>query len=291
MSEVAEVEGFDAEFDAAREADEQDETGLEVGAAEEGEQPGEEDAEQPKGEQDPEKLAKQIVDTGRALKESRRTIRELKESQADLQARFEAAERRQAEPAVAAKAPTAMPDPNVDPIGALEWMKGHFEQQDAAQKTQKAKQDEQTAQQRQTQALAQRMNDYETDFKEDHADYSEAAEHLKTTRLDELREAGFTGDDLNRALANDMFGIVTRAMQAGKDPAEVVYNLAKKRGFGVDKVATKLQTLAKGQQSSRTMPSGGRPSGHLPVDQGVKLKGPAFDKWYAAEAQRQKAAG
>jgi hypothetical protein len=289
MSETVEAEGFDAEFDAARDAEEQDETGVEAGA--DGTEGTEEGQEQARDVQDPDKLAKQVVDTGRALKEARRTTRELKQQMEEVQAKLEAAERRQVQAPAQTQAPAAMPDPNVDPIGALEWMKGHFEQQDAAQKTQAQRHADQQASQRQTQALAQRMNDYEADFKEDHPDYTDAAEHLKTTRLDELKEAGFTGDDLNRALAQDMFSIVTRAMQAGKDPAEVVYNLAKRRGYGVDKNATKLQTIAKGQQAARSMPSGGRPSGHLPVDQGVKLKGAAFDKWFDAERQRAKASG
>ena len=287
MSETAEVESFDAEFDAAREAEAQDETGLDTEAS--GEEGGSEEAAAEPTDAD--KAARQIVDTNKALKESRRATRELKERLAAAEERLERAERERTPPEPKRQAVEGMPDPNVDPIGALEYLSKRIQADEAAKAQTAQTTQAQQAEQKRIQAVAQRMNDFEADFKEDHPDYDAAAELLKTSRIEELKEAGFGGADLNRALAQDMFVIVQRAMAAGKDPAEVVYNLAKKRGHGVDKGATKLQTIAKGQQASRSLGTGGRPSGHLPVDQGTKLKGAAFDKWFEQEARRQKQAG
>jgi hypothetical protein len=60
-----------------------------------------------------------------------------------------------------------------------------------------------------------------------------------------------------RRSAQDLIGVVQRALQAGRDPAETVYNLAKKRGFasGTRQAEDKLQKIA---DSSR---AGARPGG------------------------------
>jgi hypothetical protein len=287
MSE-AEATDFDTEFDAAREAEEADEAGLEQegeeAAEEEGEEPEAEAAEeQPKAVADAEKLSKTVKNLDRALRDERRQKRELSDRLAQLEARVSA-------PQPQAQAdPGAMPDPNADPIG---WMQAaqklidRMQQQDSeqAQRSQA-----QTQQQREFQRLNEQVTEAEADFKAEHPDYDDAAKHLKQSILDELGELGLAGGDLQAEFQKRMVGIAQRALAAGKDPAEVAYNLSKKRGFGVDKAATSLQKIARGQQTARSLPSGGRPNGHLPVSEGVRLKGAAFDKWFEAEKRKQSA--
>lgn len=285
MSE-AEATDFDTEFDAAREADEADETGVEQDGEdgqEEGEEPEAEAQETPpRAVQDAEKLSKTVKNLDRALREERRQRRE-------LEARWETERAKPAEvkPADA----DAMPDPNADPIG---WMQ-HAQKLIDRMRAQEAEQTQQSQahsqQQREFQRLNAQVQEAEADFKVDNPDYDDAAKHLKQSILEELGELGFTGGDLQSEFQKRMVGIAQRALAAGKDPAEVAYNLSKKRGFGVDKAATSLQKIARGQQTARSLPSGGRPNGHLPVSEGVKLKGAAFDKWFEAESRKQRAAG
>lgn len=288
MSEVAETADFDTEFDAAREADLQDETGVDAEATEETEEPAE-DAETeeaaepaPKAEE-ADKLTKAVKNLDRALKAERREKREMADKVAQLEARINAPAK--------TDSPEAMPDPNEDPIGWMRAAQKLIDTMQAQERQQTERSQQQTASQREFQRLNDAVGEAEADFKDEHPDYDDATKHLKQSIRDELEELGLADAELDAEFQKRVLGIATRAIQAGKNPAEVAYNLAKKRGFGVDKAATKLQTIAKGQSSARSMPAGGRPSGHLPVAEGVKLKGAAFDSWFAAESKRQRAAG
>jgi hypothetical protein len=78
-------------------------------------------------------------------------------------------------------------------------------------------------------------------------------------------------------------------MTAGRDPAEVVYNMAKRRGFasGKDAATAKLQKLAAGSGSAAG------PRGAKGADNGLswndvsKLKGAARDAAFAKLRQRE----
>jgi hypothetical protein len=143
---------------------------------------------------------------------------------------------------------------------------------------------------RQITALQEAMIDSETDFVIDHPDYREAAAFYRQARMEELADAGYSGDALARKLADDLFGLVRTAFSGGLDPAERVYNLAKKRGFraGGKAADKKLDAL------SRTAESGVRPqarasAGVLSWGDVAKLDGAARDKAWAALRSREKA--
>lgn len=143
---------------------------------------------------------------------------------------------------------------------------------------------------RQIETLKNTMADAEADFTADHPDYRDAAHYYRTQRLEELQEAGYQGDDLKRRLADDLFGLVRTAFTSGLDPAERVYNLAKKRGFKAGKGAAdkKLDAL------DRTAGTGVRPqaraaAGVLSWSDVSKLDGAARDKAWAALRKRETA--
>lgn len=141
---------------------------------------------------------------------------------------------------------------------------------------------------RQIETLKNTMADAEADFVADHPDYREAATYYRQQRAEELQEAGYSGDELMRRLADDLFGLVKTAFTAGHDPAERVYNLAKKRGFkaGGKMADKKLDAL------DRTAGTGVRPqarsaAGVLTWGDVAKLDGAARDKAFAALRQRE----
>lgn len=147
--------------------------------------------------------------------------------------------------------------------------------------------------QRAVQTIVSTMEDHEADFTADHPDYKDAAKHYRDARREELEEIGYSGNELQSALANDLFGVVRRAIDSGKDPAEAVYNLAKKRGFaaGTDATAKKLAKIGEAAASGQR-PSGGKTGGGtLSWGDVSKLKGAARDAAWDKLRQAERRAG
>lgn len=128
-----------------------------------------------------------------------------------------------------------------------------------------------------TRNVADNMTAFESDFASDHPDYYKAAAYYREQRTNELEELGYVGYKLNRKLAEELYGLAGDVMGAGRDPAEVVYNLAKKRGFasGKDAATAKLQKLQAGQVGASPRSKGA--DNGLSWGEVAKLKGAARD--------------
>jgi hypothetical protein len=191
----------------------------------------------------------------------------------------------------------SLPAVDQDPLANIEAMRKLAERM--AKQQQEGQQ--QTEQQRQFQTLNTQLQSYEADFRADNPDYDAAAAHFRQSRQQELEEMGYSGDELMTTLTNDLVGLALRTMKAGKDPAEVVYNLAKKRGFGgetskeqpkpVDNKPNPLQAIERGQKAAKSLSAVGSKSGdgELSVEAVMKLEGAAFDQ--AREKLKRQAMG
>jgi hypothetical protein len=233
---------------------------------------GEETAAPAKAPLAPEEMERRLSAATRDMREYRREIAGLREM---IQMRPQLAQE--------IRADDAEPDLEVDPIAwmkyakkELDTYKGNARQQEANDKAA----NERNAAQSQ---IARQMNDYERDFRVDHPDYDKAVAHFRTVRAEELAEEGLTGQDLNNALVEGLVSAVARAIRAGKDPAEVVYKLAKNRGFGVDPDTKKLQTIERASAAGKSLSQGGGRTGdgELTFEYVSSLKGNAFSEAFA----------
>lgn len=172
-------------------------------------------------------------------------------------------------------------DEPITDIGSIKRILKTFGERQRAESLQEARQ---TQAQRHFTGLARSMTDHEADFVVDHPDYFDAAKHYRTARQEELAELGYSGERLKEKLGEDLFGIVQQALETERDPAEVVYGLAKRRGFqaGAGAATKKLQQLQQGGKAS-TRPAGGKVGGgdSLTWDAVAKMTGPARDKAFA----------
>lgn len=285
-------DGFDAEMDEARQAQEQDDGGHE----------GEEQEEKPAVSKDVEKLERVAADKSRMAHAERRQ-RQAAEARAEAaERRLEALERGRGGQDDDIDL-SSIPDVDTDPIGNIEALrKIALKLTQREQETQRATQ-AQTAQQRQFAQINSRMQEYEADFSETNPDYNDAAAHFRTARMAELQEQGYEGDELTTALRSELVGLVARSLQSGKDPAEVVYKLAKNRGFGtgsgkenletVDKPNKKLETIDRGQKASRSLSgmSGKTGDNELSAESVSRLEGAAFDQAFAKLRSQARKAG
>lgn len=229
----------------------------------------------------PEEYERRLQAQGRDLREQRSEIRTLREM---IQMR----------PQLAAeiKADQAEPDMDQDPIAWMKYAKGELD----AFKTERKQSDQSAKQQAEQQAgmaqIARRMDDYERDFREEHPDYNDAATHFRTVRTEELAESGVAPSEMAAALQRDLVEVVARAIRANKDPAEVVYKLAKNRGFGVDASTKKLQTIERAANAGKSLSqaSGRTGDGELTFEFVAGLRGKDLREGYQKLRAQAKAA-
>ncbi|MBL8773886.1 MAG: hypothetical protein JNK30_21040 [Phenylobacterium sp.] len=251
----------------------------------------------------PDELRKRYDNTRTALSEERRQRRE-------LQARLEALERGE-RPGIERQQPQDRRepeeiDPDVDPMGALKQMRAKIAAYEAAERQESLSQAERNAQEQRFQRVEAAFQEHETDFREDHPDYDEAAKHYAVARAQELMTFGLQPAQIQPMLREEFVTLASTAIRAGKNPAAVVYEMAKGRGYGkaaakdgaeVKPGGGKLDALKRGQQASSPLSrTGGRTTASLDVATVANIdihdaKGAeAFDKAFAALERRAKAA-
>ncbi|HZC17385.1 MAG TPA: hypothetical protein VE309_11550 [Caulobacteraceae bacterium] len=214
-----------------------------------------------------EEYERRLQAQGRDLREQRRQIRALNE-------RLNQAGAQPHTPAERA----AKPDMETNPIGYMRWADQRLEFYERREAEAARQQEEQSRQQAAVAQIARRMEDFEKDFADDHPDYFKAAAHFRTARTAELAEEGVSAADMAQALRQDFVNVIARATRAGKDPAEVVYKLARNRGFGADSDDKKLQTISRAANAGRTLSGAGGAAGEaeLTVEYVNGLSGKAF---------------
>lgn len=284
-----EADSFDAEVDAARSAEQDDQQQDAPQQRDEGAE-AEESGEQarPKPGLSVEELDKRYRSSRTALSQEREARRELERRLAALESARTAPEQRQA-------TDNAPPDPTVDPIGAIQWQNEQIQRQQRAEQERQA----QTAQERQQQESVNRLvswgREQEDDFRTDNADYDQAAQHFASERIKELAAMGVPQNELANALNSELLTLTQRAQSQRMNPAEAVYKLAQLRGYkrGEAKQSTRddLQRVANGQAQNRSLSSsGGRPvgGGDLTPGKVADLHGSAFDKAFEQLKAREK---
>lgn len=163
------------------------------------------------------------------------------------------------------------------------------------------------------------VNSYRADadtFKAKTADYMDAYNHLLGSRASELLAIGFadpkaladSGADpaevqaaakaLHDALVADEFAIAQRAFAAKKSPAEIIYNLAKQRGYAKKAAAGDgkkpgeqvLESIERGQQTNKSLDAvGGSPGGEdMTAERLLAMPLPEFEAWASKNPAKAK---
>lgn len=209
--------------------------------------------------------------------------------------------------------PDAEIDPEADPLGALKQMRAKIAAYETA-----AALDEQTDAQRQArEAQIGRVEDafqeHEADFRDEHPDYDDAAKHYAVSRAQELMKFGLDPAKIQPMLREEFANLAATAIRARKNPAAVVYELAKGRGYGAAaaepakviadpvkevKDTGKLADLVRGQRATSPLSSAG---GRAPAELDAATIGnisirskegkDAFEKAFDKLEQQAKAAG
>jgi hypothetical protein len=204
-------------------------------------------------------------------KAAEQTIAELKRSQQTLEERTNLLLQRIGQPQAQPQSQQAPALPTLEENPAAHIV-GLLQQQGQRQDelTRWALQQEQA---RQTQAnvaaIQERAVAMEREFIAQTPDYAQAVDHLANQRRLELAEAGYT-DAAEREviLRNEALQLAQRALQSGRNPAEMLYGVAKVRGWKATEAATaqaeqpataatngqqRIDTVRAGQQQARSL--------------------------------------
>ncbi|MGY3535410.1 hypothetical protein [Bradyrhizobium sp. USDA 4452] len=195
--------------------------------------------------------------------------------------------------------PAAPPSPEEDIFGAVKHvgetvaqMQKRLDDQAAAEKQAK---ETATAQ---TEFVNRYRNDAET-FQKSNPDYRTAYDFLLQSRASELQAIGYdTPEALHQALIADETAIAQMAFERGKSPAEMIYALAKQRGYAKaaadpskGKGAEKLDAIERGQAANKSLSNTGGNAGDADMTAEALIAMPAdeFEAWTAknpAKARR-----
>jgi hypothetical protein len=176
-------------------------------------------------------------------------------NQARLDERLKAINERLAPPQTSRE----IPDPEKDALGAL---KATAEEVRAFREFR-----ENQAQQQQRNNYAMdvmgRAQNAEAEFMKATPDYGEASVFLKNARADELSILGKSPFEISQILSQEGLLLADAALRQGKNPAEMVYNLAKTKGYNKSQTqvvqaqpegdAEKLARIAAGQKANTSL--------------------------------------
>lgn len=199
-------------------------------------------------------------------------------------------------------------DPDVDPVAALKQLRAKVSAYEQAEKLETQTETQRQTREAQYNRVERALAEHETDFREDHADYDDAAKHYAVARAQELMQFGLQPAQVQPMLREEFAQLAATAIAANKNPASVVYQLAKGRGFGGPKLeakeepktgkgAEKIDALVRGRAAGSPLGgSGGRPSSGLDAATVANINirdpkgGEAFDKAFEALERKAKRA-
>lgn len=123
------------------------------------------------------------------------------------------------------------PDPNTDPLGSM------FHRLDQVNKTVADLQKqllEQQNQQKQIEAFnnfQRQVTALKDEFAKTHTDFDAAYTHLRDARTADLRAFGMSEDDIRKTLFQEEFNLSQTCVGQSKNPAEAIYEMAKRHGY------------------------------------------------------------
>jgi hypothetical protein len=145
-----------------------------------------------------------------------------------------------------------LPDASVDPIGHIVQRLERQDQQFAQIRTAQQQREQQAVAVQRLQQLDHRVRGMETAFSTEHPDYGQAVNFLIAQRHREMDALGLRNpDDRQARITHEALGVAVMALQNGVNPAEVLYNYARARGY--QSAASSARERQQGQQQGRSL--------------------------------------
>lgn len=125
------------------------------------------------------------------------------------------------------------------------------------------------------------------EFKKQTPDFDGAYKHVVAQRTAQLRAMGLSPPEANEALIRDELWVYSHAKQTGKNPGEVIYEMAKNTGYKPNGSSPeqKMDALQKGVEASKGLANGSPPS--MPSPQQIADMSPSQFNEFKAKLQKK----
>ena len=152
-----------------------------------------------------------------------------------------------------------VPNEDTDPLGNMMYQLKQVNSTVADLQAQTATARQQADMQKQVADFVQSVQEAKAEFEKTAPDFPQAYEHIRNIRVTDLRALGADEGSIKQALLQDEFRLTEAALQRGKNPAEEMYNMAKRYGYvpkpagaaTAPASATKMQQLQAGQEAAK----------------------------------------
>jgi len=136
------------------------------------------------------------------------------------------------------KAPEVpIPDPVADPLGNMLHQLDAVNKRTADLQATLDAQQNQSAQLNAFQNFQRQVTQLRDQFAAANPDFPTAYDHLRNTRMADLRALGYPEQDVTRQIFQEEIAVSQAALQRGQNPAEAVYEMAKRHGYQAKPVA------------------------------------------------------
>lgn len=187
----------------------------------------------------------------------RRSLAEAQQRAAQLEHNIAQLQQQQKPP------PVPEPDPALDPLGAMMHKLETVNKLVADLQTTFGQQQTQQQQVETFRQFQAQVHSLREQFTKTTPDFPDAYTHLRNLKSADLRVYGYTEDQIKQALFQEEAAIADKAIQNGKNPAEVIYEMAKRHGYATRATGpatptspdTKLTNIAAAQAAAKTLPS------------------------------------
>lgn len=177
--------------------------------------------------------------------------------------------------------PPTPPDPTVDPLGAMMHQLDRVNGTVTELQRQLTEEQQKNLLKQQFEQFSSGVRQIKEEFEKSTPDFSEAYNHIRAVRTEDLRAVGVPEAQIAQVLLRDEISLAQAALSRGKNPAEEMYNMSKRYGFQAKaappgKTLTpeeKLAGLQKGAQAAKQPPRAA-PEADLTVE-GLKDAGDA----------------
>lgn len=181
----------------------------------------------------------------RLLTEERAARATLEQQFKDMQAQLEAK----------LNPPPPVPDEETDPLGAMMHKLNTVNKQMADMQTKMQQDQQQVLMKTQYDQFANSVTQLREAFVKVTPDFADAYAHIRGMRTTDLKMMGVPDADVGKVLLQDEITLAQNALANGKNPAEEMYNMAKRYGYTV-KGAAELASSAAGASKIAALKQG-----------------------------------
>lgn len=161
--------------------------------------------------------------------------------------------------------------------------------QELAQYRQERQQNYQVQMQhQQTQQLVNWARSEASTFAKETPDFQDAYQHVAKQRLAMIQATGVPAEEAQQRLANDEIWVYSEAYRTGRNPAEVIYEMAKNTGYKGKAGEQKMTALQNGVKASANLGPGGASSENPTPEQIANMSEEAFATFKASLKKKGK---